>query len=168
VICPQCGHDNVPGAEECAGCLQDLTQFDLPRPSNRIERSLMEDSVLVLRPSLPVTIGQDASAGDAIRLLSERGLGALLVVDAQKRLVGILTERDLLMKAVGHVDDYEAVPVGQIMTHTPETVTSEDTLAFALHKMDGGGYRHLPVLRDGRPVGVISVRDVLRHVSQLC
>jgi CBS domain-containing protein len=158
----------VPGAEECAGCLQDLTQFDLPRPTNRIERSLMEDSVLVLRPSLPVTISQNASSGEAARMLSERGLGALLVVDEQKRLVGIVTERDLLMKAIGNVENYEGVPVNQIMTHAPETVTANDTLAFALHKMDGGGYRHLPVLRDGRPIGVISVRDVLRHVSHLC
>ena len=43
-----------------------------------------------------------------------------------------------------------------------------DTLAFALHKMDVGGYRHLPILREGRPVGVLSVRDMLRHITRLC
>ena len=43
-----------------------------------------------------------------------------------------------------------------------------DTLAFALHKMDVGGYRHLPVLKDGKPTGVISVRDMLRHITRLC
>jgi len=54
------------------------------------------------------------------------------------------------------------------MTPNPETVTSGDTLAFALGKMDAGGYRHLPVVAGGKPVGVISVRDVLRHVTDVC
>jgi CBS domain-containing protein len=54
------------------------------------------------------------------------------------------------------------------MTPNPETVSSGDTLAFALHKMDGGGYRHLPVISGGRPTGVISVRDLLRHFTRLC
>ena len=45
---------------------------------------------------------------------------------------------------------------------------TDDTLAFALHKMDGGGYRHLPVLKDGQPLGMISVRDMLRHITRLC
>jgi CBS domain-containing protein len=52
------------------------------------------------------------------------------------------------------------------MTRDPETVTPADTLAFALGKMDAGGYRHLPVVAGGRPVGVVSVRDVLRHVTR--
>jgi CBS domain-containing protein len=54
------------------------------------------------------------------------------------------------------------------MTCGPETVTSSDSLAFALHKMDGGGYRHLPVVSGGRPTGVISVRDLLRYFTRLC
>jgi CBS domain-containing protein len=54
------------------------------------------------------------------------------------------------------------------MTRDPETVVATDTLAFALHKMDSGGYRHLPVLAEGRPVGVISVRDMLHHFTRLC
>ena len=60
------------------------------------------------------------------------------------------------------------LPVEPFMTPNPETVTAEDTLAFALHKMDIGGYRHLPVLTDDRPSGVISVRDLLRHFTRLC
>ena len=54
------------------------------------------------------------------------------------------------------------------MTPDPETASESDPLAFALHKMDGGGYRHLPVLRDGKPVGMISVRDLLKHITSLC
>lgn len=168
MICPQCGHDNVPGAEDCAECQQDLTQFDMPAPQNRVERSLMEDSVTAVRPAKPVTIRDTATVGDAIKVLSSKGLGALLVLDGNSHLVGILTERDLLLDVVGLYDDYEHLPVSQVMTRSPETVNSGDTLVFALHKMDVGGYRHLPVVRDNRAVGVISVKDVLRHVIELC
>ena len=48
------------------------------------------------------------------------------------------------------------------------SLASTDTLAFALHKMDGGGYRHVPVLDKGKPIGVVSVRDMLRHITRLC
>jgi CBS domain-containing protein len=54
------------------------------------------------------------------------------------------------------------------MTPKPETVQMGDILAAALAKMDAGGYRHLPVVQNGRPVGVISVRDVLRHLIRFC
>jgi CBS domain-containing protein len=53
------------------------------------------------------------------------------------------------------------------MTANPETVTAKDSLAFALHKMDVGGYRHMPVLSDGLPAGVISVRDMVRYITKL-
>ena len=89
------------------------------------------------------------------------------MVDGGK-LVGILSERDLLVKVVGHHSDFSKLAVEPFMTPNPETVSTKDTLAFALHKMDGGGYRHLPVLKDGKPHGVISVRDMLRHIVHLC
>src|SRR5205807_4299513 len=97
-----------------------------------------------------------------------RNLGALLIVDKDGKLLGIFSERDLLTKVAGLHDSYEELPVAQFMTRDPETVTATDTLAFAIHKMDIGGYRHLPIVREGRPTGVISVRDMLRHITRLC
>ena len=58
--------------------------------------------------------------------------------------------------------------VGQFMTPRPTAVHQHDTLNYVLHKMDGGGHRHVPVLDDGRPTSVISVRDMLRHILKLC
>jgi CBS domain-containing protein len=66
------------------------------------------------------------------------------------------------------VPGFERLPVGRIMTPAPDTVAPTDVLAFALGKMDGGGYRHLPVVAAGKPVGVISVRDILRHLTAVC
>ena len=115
----------------------------------------------------PVTISSDAAIDSAIATMMSHGVGALLVTDQTDSLVGILTERDFLTKVAG-VPGFEALPVARFMTPNPETVAPTDVLAFALGKMDAGGYRHLPVVLAGKPVGVISVRDVLRHITAVC
>ncbi len=168
MICPTCGWDNLPGNEECSNCQQDLTPLDRPAAQDKVERSLMEDSVLVLQPHPPITILPTTPIRQAIQTLLRRDIGALLVVNEAGQLLGIFSERDLLKKVAGLHEPYADLPVGDFMTAKPETVTDADTLDFALHKMDGGGYRHLPVLTDGQPSGVISVRDMLRHITRLC
>jgi CBS domain-containing protein len=168
MICPNCGHDNLPGSEECNSCLQDLTQLDRPTAQNRVERSLMEDPVSVLNPQKPVTVRPTTTVREAVQIMLARDIGALLVVDAANQLLGIFSERDLLTKVAGLHASFGDLTVQQFMTAQPETVTATDTLAFALHKMDVGGYRHLPVLSEGFPVGVISVRDMVRHMTELC
>jgi CBS domain-containing protein len=168
MICPNCGHDNLPGSEECSRCLQDLTQLDLPTAQNRVERSLMEDPVHALKPRNPVTILPDAPIQTAIDLLLRENVGAVLVVDESGKLAGILSERDLLTKAAERADSFANLLVRDIMTPNPETVTADDSLAFAVHKMDVGGYRHVPVVREGRPSGVLSARDLLRHIVRMC
>ena len=127
----------------------------------------MADTVAVLGPRPPVTVPTDATLGDAVRQMMDRGVGAVLVTTPSGRLVGILTERDFLTKVAG-ANGFTREPVAAFMTRHPETVAPDDPLAFAMGKMAGGGYRHLPVVAGGRPVGVISVRDILRHVVRLC
>ena len=168
MICPTCGWDNVPGIEVCGHCQQDLTPLDRPCAGNRIERSLMEDQALVLLPKNPATITAHRTLREAIHLMLEHNIGALMVVDDAGKLLGIFSERDLLKKVAGLHVDYGGLPVGQFMTPKPETVVLTDTLNFVLHKMDGGGYRHVPVVEDGKPVNVISVRDMLRYITKLC
>lgn len=167
MICPTCSHDNVPGSEVCANCLNDLTQLDQPMAQNRVERSLMEDTVSVLGPRQPVTATANATVAEAVKIMLERQIGVLLIVDEAGKLVGVFSERDLLTKVAG-MGDLSSRPIRDFMTPNPESVRETDPLAFALHKMDGGGYRHLPLVRDGKPVGMISVRDLLRHITRLC
>jgi CBS domain-containing protein len=95
-------------------------------------------------------------------------VGSLLVTDEQGKLVGILSERDLLTKVAGLHDAYAQLSASDFMTPNPETVESGDPLGFALHKMDAGGYRHVPVMNNGAPQGVLSVQDMLRHIVKLC
>lgn len=167
MYCPSCGHQNLPGADQCEKCLLDLAALDRPVPQDKVESSLMADTVAVLAPKPPVTIPIDATLGDAVRAMMDRGVGAVLVATPSGRLLGILTERDFLTKVAGE-PDFAARPAREFMTADPETVTPTDPLALALQRMDVGGYRHLPVVDGGKPVGVVSVRDVLRHVTKLC
>lgn len=167
MYCPACGHHNKPGTDTCGNCMLPLAHLDAPGLHDRVERSLMTDPVAVLKPREPVTVPTDADLGLAIRQMIDRGVGAVLVVGPAGELAGILTERDCLAKVAGQ-PGYAALPVRDFMTPGPESVAPTDTLAFALGKMDAGGYRHLPVVEGGRPVGVISVRDILRHVTHLC
>jgi CBS domain-containing protein len=180
MTCPACYHNNLPGDEQCRVCGQSLIFLDEFTGCNRVERSLLHDTVGELRPHLPVTIRPDALIGEAVNALLANDIGALLVVDDIGKLVGIFSERDLLTKVAceptcrragsppGADKTNAHLRVRDLMTARPETVVGEDKLAFVLHKMDVGGYRHLPVVRDGKPVGVISVRDMLRHITRLC
>ena len=167
MYCPACGHRNPPGSDECGNCMLPLAHLHESALHDRVERSLMADPVAALGPREPVTVPDAATLGEAIRLMIDRGVGAVLVTAPDGRLVGILTERDFLAKAAGR-SDFARAPVRAFMTPDPETVAPTDALGFALGKMDAGGYRHLPVVVAGRPVGVISVRDVLRAVTRLC
>jgi CBS domain-containing protein len=168
MICPACYHDNLPGDEACRECGQSLTFLDMPVGGNRVERSLLEDQVKVLKPRAPVTVCASTTVRQAISTMLAHDIGALLVVDEAGKLTGIFSERDLLTKVVGTSPAACSQTVGEVMTARPETVTGEDKLAFALHKMDVRGYRHLPVVEGDKPVGVISVRDMLRHITRLC
>ncbi len=164
--CPVCDFTNPPGVDECRNCLTPLSGLDLPVPRGPVETSLLTDSVAVLQPRPPVTVTADATLGSAVRLMIEQRVGAVLVTDRRGDLVGILTERDFLAKVVG-VRGYDRLPVADFMTHSPETVAPDDLLVTVIGKMDGGGYRHLPVVAAGKPVGVVSVRDILRHLTTL-
>ena len=80
MICPHCGHDNLPGSEECSNCLMDLTQLDRPIAHTQIERSLMEDPVSVLHPKRPITVRPTATVCEAMHIMLDQDIGALVAV----------------------------------------------------------------------------------------
>jgi CBS domain-containing protein len=167
MICPACGTTNAMGNDACTNCGGDLTAFDRPQPGDAVEAALLRDTVADLRPRPPVCVPLTADLDRAMRVMTVEGVGAVLVTDADGRLAGILTERDFLTKIAGS-DALALLPVAQFMTRSPETVRPIDPLAYAVRMMDAGNYRHLPVVEGGKPVGVVSVRDVLRHVLDIC
>jgi CBS domain-containing protein len=96
---------------------------------------------------------------EVIGRMAARNVGAVLVVD-DGRLVGILTERDVLRVAAEGLA--LETPVAERMTHEPETIESGDSVEHAATLMIHGGFRHLPVVDGGVPVGILSIRDLVR------
>jgi CBS domain-containing protein len=169
MICPRCTFDNVPGNDVCGRCLLDLAPLDQPVSHDQVQACLMADRVSVLKPRAPVTVEEMATVDRALRVMIEHNVGALLVLDVEGKLSGIFSERDLLMRAAGqYPQGFATHRVAEFMTPRPVTVALDDSLARALQKMDVGGYRHLPVVANGKPTGMISVRDLVRHITRLC
>ena len=89
------------------------------------------------------------------------------VIVARKKLVGIISYRDLLWKIAGKYSDLSKVKVDAIMTPNPEYVRGEDPIAYVVNKMAMGGFRHVPVLQpDGVPLSIISIKDVLKYLAR--
>lgn len=164
--CPFCGHENIPGADECSHCQQPLVFLSKPQARTPLERSILKDRVSVLNPREPMLVHRDVPVAEALRRLVNWKIGSVLVVDGNEQLVGIFTERDALLRIGTTIDDAGQSAVSNFMTPAPMTINDTDPIALALQKMDLGGYRHLPVLRDGRVIGVISVRDILEYCAQ--
>jgi CBS domain-containing protein len=100
---------------------------------------------------------------EAARLMARRQIGALMVMEGD-RLAGIVTERDIAGRVVAVGADPATTSVGEIMTRDPDTLAPSDTADHALKMMSARGYRHLPVVADGRVLGMVSVRDLFDAV----
>ena len=98
---------------------------------------------------------------DAVRSMNTRRVGAVLVLDGE-RLVGVFTERDVLRAVAGDIGP--DATVGEWMTHGPETIEPDETGEHAAVLMIHGGFRHLPVVTEGKVVGILSIRDLMRAV----
>jgi len=164
LTCPFCGEEIIEGADTCDACQQPLEFMSKPRPASSIERSLVKGRIHQLSPHAPTVVEASAPVGDVLKLMVERSIGCVVVV-ADDEVVGIFSERDALDRLNVDFAGLAGRPVAEFMTSSPETVESDARIAFALHKMDVGGYRHLPVLTGGKISGVISVRDILRYIT---
>lgn len=164
MICPACGYENLQGDDECANCGADLRTADIPAPSNPIEEKLVAAPLSVLRPPRPVSVAPSTTAAEAVGLMRDSAIGCLLVED-RGRLVGIVSERDCALKLSD--GDIERRSVADLMTTDPVVLRHDDSLAVAIHKMAVGGFRHIPLIEDGRPTGIVSARDIFGYILRL-
>jgi CBS domain-containing protein len=165
IICPYCQAENIEGADECADCSQALTEMSIRVPATSVEADLLRDRIERLWPKTPSTVPSDMPVGQVLKKMVDETIGCVMVVD-QGELVGIFSERDALMKLNVDAAKFFSKPISQFMTQKPVTLNTGDKIAFALHKMNVGGYRHLPILFDGKLAGVISIRDILRYLTE--
>lgn len=123
---------------------------------------MLVQQILNSKPSQEVqTIASSASVSDATGILSSKRIGALVVTDDGVRVTGMFSERDVVReigrRGVGCMSD----KVADLMTRDIITCEKGDTADAVLHKMTDGRFRHLPVIEDGRLIGLISIGDVV-------
>jgi CBS domain-containing protein len=164
--CPACGAQFIEGDDNCEQCGLPLSDLSLAEPASEVERSLLSDRVGVLgRHRDPVTLAPSATVGETLKQLVGSDTGAALIVDGGK-LVGIFTERDALLKFGVDVKDFVERPISEFMTVSPQTLLDSGKIAFAVHQMDVGSYRHMPIVdSNGAVESVISVRDILQYFA---
>lgn len=114
----------------------------------------------VMQPRKFLTAAPETLVREAAKRMAARNVGAILIVK-DGRLIGIFTERDMLVRVVAPGLDALATRLADVMTRAPQTVDPDDTLGYALLMMHKKGYRHLPVVQEGKPIGIVSSRSAM-------
>jgi CBS domain-containing protein len=164
--CPACGFDNLIGSDVCDNCGADLAGRDVPEAATSYRGPLLGEHLDELLHELnvadPDVVDSAADVDDAVQVMHAKGTDCVLVV-RDGRLVGIFTDRDAVLKVAGR--PASARPIAEYMTRDPVVLRHDDTIAVAINKMAVGGFRHIPIVEDGVPTGVVTARDVFRHLA---
>ncbi|MFV0665514.1 cyclic nucleotide-binding/CBS domain-containing protein [Denitromonas sp.] len=121
-------------------------------PQRTIKHVIADKPLITAAPQMMVS--------EAAQIMSKAHVGAILVVD-NGALTGIFTERDALQRVLARGIDPTTTPLSVVMTAKPITVSANLPLGHALHLMYDGGFRHVPVVDQGKPIGMVSARDAL-------
>jgi CBS domain-containing protein len=113
-----------------------------------------------------VTTRPDATIAEVAKLLKAKRIGAVVVTDVDGGLCGIISERDLARGLADHGADLLTLRVGDLMTREVSTCSPDDGIDQLMQQMTEGRFRHLPVVADGRMIGIISIGDVVKHRLQ--
>ena len=169
IKCPVCGYESLEGADRCEQCLHSLMHRDLPRA----KKDDAIQSVMMTAPIADLITGKDllvASPSDSVlqivKILQKENKNCVLIYN-KKKLVGIISNRDILLKVTGKYKDLSKVKAETVMTRNPEYVMADAPIAYVVNKMAVGGYRHVPVLQaDGTPLSIIIIKDVLGYLAR--
>ena len=110
-----------------------------------------------------VTIEPGATLGEAVHLLAEKRIGAALILGADRRITGIISERDVVRALAEGGAAALQMPVSGAMTRKVETCSEGEAVVSIMERMTAGKFRHMPVVDQGRLVGMISIGDVVKH-----
>ena len=124
-------------------------------------------AVLKQKGSDVVSVAPTATVADIAEIIATRRIGAVVVLDEGRKLLGIVSERDVVKALAAHGAGVLSVTADQLMTREVTTAVAQTTLNEALQIMDAGYFRHLPVVEDGIVIGIISVRDVVKYTMMV-
>jgi CBS domain-containing protein len=163
--CRACGHENIDGVDRCEECMEPFRDQDVPRPKGGLQARIMLDPIGQLCTPNPASVVESDTISHAVEVMKSRHAGCVLVLQEGK-LKGILTEFDLLFKLAGREHALDRIFVSELMTPNAESVDEDCSIAYALNMMSVGGYRHLPVIRDDRVVGILSIKDLFAYLKK--
>jgi predicted transcriptional regulator len=131
-----------------------------------IEKAIsLSDSISSIPVQTHKTISKDACLQEAINILQQNHIGCI-IVESNTKIVGIITERDILLKVVGKRLNLDSELVSNFMTSNPECLRSSDPIAFALNKMATGGFRNIPIVDDNEKlIAVVTISDIINHLG---
>jgi CBS domain-containing protein len=113
-----------------------------------------------------LTIEPTKNLAAAVKLLAEHAIGALVVTGPDRRIVGIVSERDIVQELAAHGPAALELPLTDVMTRRVMTCSVSDTISSVMERMTQGKFRHLPVIEQGRLAGIVSIGDVVKHRLQ--
>jgi CBS domain-containing protein len=134
----------------------------------KLEGALLDDTVKLLAPSEPLRLTASATVHEAIEKMVANRRAAVVIVDAEGRLIGIFTERDVLTRVVGQGRDVHRTLLGEVMTRDPEALSPQDRICYAVNRMNIAGYRTVPLVdQDRRPIGIVTINDVVKWLAEI-
>jgi CBS domain-containing protein len=119
-------------------------------------------AILARKGSDVATIEPNASLAAAIKVLAERRIGALVITGADKRIVGILSERDIVRTLAERGPSVLTEPLADVMTRKVVTCSQTETVCDIMERMTAGKFRHVPVVEQGRLIGIVSIGDIVK------
>jgi CBS domain-containing protein len=118
--------------------------------------------ILTAKSGNVITIAPTADLATAVKLLADRRIGAVVVLGIDHRIVGILSERDIVRALAEHGPRVLKHPISQVMTLDVKTCSEDDTIGDLMSRMTIGKFRHMPVVQQEKLIGIVSIGDVVK------
>ena len=119
-------------------------------------------NILAAKRGDVVTIEATANLAAAVKLLTEQHIGAVVILGADHHVIGILSERDIVRALAEHGATVLSEPVSQVMTRDVNTCSEDDAIGDLMGRMTTGKFRHMPVVQQGKLIGIVSIGDVVK------
>lgn len=131
----------------------------------KANKAKMKTMRQVIRNRRTLTVSAEEMVRKACKVMNNRNVGALPVVDAENHLLGMISERDVVRRCIGERRRTAVTPVSEVMTKDPVFASPDDSVMVAIAKMMQNNIRHLPVVRGGIVIGCVSIREMIDELS---
>ena len=163
-ICPACGFQNLPGDDECSECGVSLTLEDTnPEYKQGKVAKYVTNPIGSVPLRNAVIASPTTSVSKVIQDMNDEHMGGALVVE-NNEVIGIFTERDVLKRYNNPDMDLSDIEVQNMMTPSPEVLDEDDSIAFAIHKMSMGNFRHVPIKKKDGTFTFFAIKDAVRYL----